>query len=54
VSLGGSRGGLAWIVVVVSMASWRSDMRKMRLDPEDSIVIFFFFGFQFVIWEDVM
>jgi hypothetical protein len=43
-----------WIVVVVSMASWRSEMRKMRLDPEDSIVVFCFFEIQFVIWEDLL
>jgi hypothetical protein len=38
-----------WIVVVAAMANWRSEMKKMRLDLEDSIVIFFFFGVQFVI-----
>jgi hypothetical protein len=43
-----------WIVVVAATANWRSEMKKMRLDLEDSIVIFFSFGVQFVIGEDVL
>jgi hypothetical protein len=38
---------------VAAMANWSLEMKKMRLDLEDSIVIFFFFGVQFVIGEDV-
>jgi hypothetical protein len=43
-----------WIVVVAAMSNWSLETKKMRLDLEDSIVIFFFFGVQFVIGEDVL
>jgi hypothetical protein len=36
------------------MANWSLETKKMRLDFEDSIVIFFFFGVQFVAGEDVL
>jgi hypothetical protein len=38
--------------VVAAMANWRLETKKMRLDLEDSIVIFFWV--QFVIGEDVL
>ena len=33
---------------VVMTANWRPEMRKMTMCPEDSFVIFLFFGGQFV------
>ena len=41
-------GGWIWTDAVAATANWRPEMRKMTMRPEDSFVIFLFFGGQFV------
>ena len=41
-------GRWIWTDAVVVTANWRPEMRKMTMRPEDSFVIFLFFGGQFV------
>jgi len=40
-------GRWIWTDAVVVTANWRPEMRKMTMCPEDSFVIFLFFGGQF-------
>ena len=41
-------GRWIWTDAVVVTTNWRPEMRKMTMRPEDSFVIFLFFGGQFV------
>ena len=41
-------GRWIWTDAVVATANWRPERRKMTMRPEDSFVIFLFFGGQFV------